>query len=200
MYLKIGIVKCFLAEKIIVVKKMVNDSVAAKSVSHEYATYLYGKVCEDIEITSWTKYIILGIRRYVAQYYGRNKKVVLEIPDIVDQDDFRDNCFGINRYNDIDKIHIDNYVSTISNVVLNVVVKVSRYNDIIVNRSIYISVLSSLLRNKLVIIGLDDSYNDYIRFIISMCRVVIYNELSSMIKYKNLSDIAGVLSLDEMLN
>lgn len=190
-----------LAEKILVVKHIATTKEQVFTISHEYADYLYGKVVGGLEVSAWTKYIMLGLRTYTSKYWNSNRKVVIEVKDIVDQKKLVENCFSINSYTEADRVEMEEYLNTISLFILKRVLELSRYTDTLLNRQIYLSVLVSIFRDKVILLGVPEKLEYYVEFLVKVIRVNLYKDMRSVIKCdEDCTKLADMLSIDNLFN
>jgi hypothetical protein len=188
-----------LAEKILVVKRLVNTREAVNMIAHDYAARLWVRICDGVEIRHWTKYIMLNITALVQAHIKESKHspIAIVISDPIDEEAFITTMYGSSNYNEyIRTFELKDYLVSLYENIKTIVLKYSNKTDIVFNRYLYLSVLANLLSER-SLIGLSDEYEPYVNLIVKLVRRELYNSSLGDLNNRGFDSISKILKLDK---
>lgn len=175
-----------LAAAILVVKSMAYDSKEVDEISHMLATDFYIKLNhEGLRVDKWTKYIRLRLYRMRSDYLKETQGLELTIDDPIDADEFADRCLGNGYFDASDQFsELQDVIDSLPDYFFKVFDKYIRYKKSSEEyRLVKISLMLTLedqIKNKgskkIILVGLDESYETYIIFLINLIykRIGVY--------------------------
>lgn len=187
-----------LAEKILVVKKLISNKEDVDQVSHDYAIKLWLRVCDGFVVDHWTKYIMLNLSNTLYEYYRYHNKpsIDIQIIDPVDREEFVTTMFGSSDRNMyVRKFEIEDYLSTLYIYIKDLVLKYSRTSNIVYNRKLFISVISNLFQEK-SLVGVNDD-REYVNFICKLVKHSVYYQSIETMNNKEYKSLSTLIKIDK---
>lgn len=187
-----------LAEKILVVKKMLNTREAVEMIAHDYATRLWLRVCDGTVINHWTKYIMLNLTSPVFNYgkESRQNSIVATVTDPIDAETFINAMYGSSNYNEyIRAFELKDYLLTMYIDIKDSVLKYSNCADVVFNKYLYLSVLNNLFTER-ALIGLSDEHDAYVKMIVRLIKKDLYTQSIEDLNSVGFNSIAKILQLE----
>lgn len=188
-----------LTEKILVVKRLVNNRADVEKVAHDYASGLWLRVCSGVVIDHWTKYIMLNLATTLDKYYKSNNrsKVDVIIADPVDRDHFMTAMYGSSNRNEyVRRFELEEFLTTLYQEIATMVLRYSRTSNVVFNRKLYLSVLTNMFTDR-GLIGLSDEQRIYVEFIVKLVRNAIYHHSLEMINNHEFKSLSTILKIEQ---
>lgn len=175
-----------LASAILVVKSMAFNSTEVDEISHMLATDFYIKINhEGMKVEKWTKYIRLRLYRMRSDYLKETQGVEIQIDDPIEAEKFAESCLGNRYYSaELREFELEDAVKSLSKCFFQIYDKYVRYKQGSEEyRLVKLSIIFTLERrmrtendSAIVLIGLDESYEGYVEFMIKLLykRIGVY--------------------------
>lgn len=172
-----------LAEKILVLKRIVKIRAEVHELAHNLASDFYIKLNnEDWTVVCWTKYIRLMLLSYRSKYYDETSKCQLTIDDVNKLEDFTNTIYNSSKFtmSKYSTLEIEDFIDTLPDFIFKHYDKIVRYKKNSIEYCDYkISVLTSLIRNEIVCIG-KRTDREYVEFLTKMIMKRLQNYMNKV--------------------
>ncbi len=146
-----------LAERILVLKKLVKTRSEVEEISHNLATDFYLRISSgELEVVCWTKYIQLTLLTYRNMHYSDTSKCQIVVDDASILHDFSNQLYSSSKFNlqRESSMEVDDYIKSIPDFLLIQFDKIVRYNKNTVEYTeVLISVLTSIIRKEYIVVN-----------------------------------------------
>lgn len=146
-----------LAEKILVLKRIVKTSSEVHELAHNLASDFYIRLNhEDWTVVCWTKYIQLTLLTYRSKYYDETSKCQFTVDDVNKLDEFTNTMYSSSKFtmSKYSTLEIENYIESLPDFIYKHYDKVVRYTKHTKEYSDHLmSVLCSIMNDRIITVG-----------------------------------------------